>query len=94
MVIPITLLFTAVAIYFIIIGRRHKVYFTNDKVQHYSYTGEKTEFYWYEIKNISYSKFKGAHILEVRGKKLKLSDFLNGTDEFLAKAQVKSQAAF
>lgn len=80
-------------LHLIMSAKHHSVTFSDDKLKHVSYWGEETNFKWEDIKSIHYSNFKGAHILEVKGKKLKLSDFLVGGKEFveLVKSKIENQ---
>lgn len=91
--LPALAISSSLAGYLLAFSKRHKAFFSDEEIEHFNFRGEATKFSWSEIKSITYSKFKGAHIIEVKGKKLKFSDFLVGGKEFItfAKSKLESQ---
>lgn len=87
--IPAIALTSSLASYFFLFSKRHRASYSEGGVQHFNFRGEEIKFSWHEVENMTYSKFYGARILIVKGKKLKFSDFLVGGKQFEAFAKSK-----
>ena len=75
--------------YLLAFTKRHSVIFTEEGGKHYNFRGEESKFSWEEVESMTHSKFYGAYILKVKGKKLKFSDFLVGGKAFEEYAKSK-----